>query len=87
MRSFRNITTIASTSSYSRLNHEQSHLGAVSIQGNNAFTGAMVAGTVVNNGKTDITYVNDANLITPSYFDDIETTKTTTIQYIKGNWK
>lgn len=60
---------------------------SVSIQGNNAFTGAMVAGTVVNNGKTDITYVNDANLITPSYFDDIETTKTTTIQYIKGNWK
>lgn len=59
----------------------------VSIQGNNAFTGAMVAGDVVNNGNTDITYVNDADFITPSYFDDIETTKTTTIQYFKGNWK
>jgi type II secretory pathway pseudopilin PulG len=60
---------------------------SVSIQGNNAFTGAMVAGNVVNNGNTNITFVNDASFITPSYFDGIETTKTTTIQYFKGNWK
>lgn len=44
MRSFRNITTIASTSSYSRLNHEQSHLGAVSIQGNNGDLNLLING-------------------------------------------
>lgn len=60
---------------------------SVSIQGNNAFTGAMVAGSVVNNGNTNLTFVNDADFITPSFFDGIEMTKNTTIQYFKGNWK
>ena len=60
---------------------------SVTIQGDNSFTGAMVAGDVVNNGNTGIIYVTDAGFINHSYFEDVETTKITTIQYHKGQWK
>lgn len=60
---------------------------SVIIQGANSFTGAMVAGDVVNNGNTDVTYIADAGFITNSYFEDVETTKVTTIQYYKKQWK
>ncbi len=59
----------------------------VFIQGSNAFTGAMVAGDVENNGNTDVTYITDAGFITHSDFDDVKTTKITTIRYYKGQWK
>lgn len=60
---------------------------SVTIQGDNSFTGAMVAGDVVNNGNTGIIYVTDAGFITHSYFEDVETTRITTIRYYKGQWK
>lgn len=60
---------------------------SVIIQGTNYFTGAMVAGDVVINGNTNVTYIADAGFITNSYFEDVETTKVTTIQYYKKQWK
>lgn len=58
----------------------------VILHGSNTFTGAMVAGNITNNGNSDITYVNEANYITESYFDGI-TDETTTIRYEKEKWK
>lgn len=58
----------------------------VKLHGKDTFTGAMVAGEVTNSDNSDITYVNDANFITESYFDGI-TDETVTIRYEKGKWK
>lgn len=58
----------------------------VILHGSNTFTGAMVAGSITNNDNSDITYVNEANYITESYFDGL-TDETTTIRYEKGKWK
>lgn len=60
---------------------------SIKVHGGQSFKGAMVAGDIVNSGNPDITYIQEANFITPSYLDGIETTKTTTITYEKGKWK